>query len=51
MEEFSLPLRISLLKYVDDLLSSRLTEKEVTDVTVNLQNFLGHQELRVSKLN
>jgi hypothetical protein len=26
-----------------------LTEKEVTDVTVNLLNFLGHQGLRLSK--
>jgi hypothetical protein len=34
---------------VDDLLLSRLTEKEVTDVTANLLNFLGHQGLRVSK--
>jgi hypothetical protein len=28
---------------------SGLTEKEVTDVTVNFLNFLGHQGLRVSK--
>jgi hypothetical protein len=34
---------------VDDLLLSGLTEKEVTDTTVGLLNFLGHQGLRVSK--
>jgi hypothetical protein len=48
LEEFALPLQISLLQYVDDLLLFRLTEKEVTDVIVNL-NFLSHQELRVSQ--
>jgi hypothetical protein len=52
LKEFALPPQISLLEYIDDLLLSRLTEKEVTDVTVNLLNFLGHQGLGGSqKLN
>jgi hypothetical protein len=49
LEEFALPPQISLLQYIDDLLLSRLTEKEVTDATVSLLNFLGLQGLRVSK--
>jgi hypothetical protein len=49
LEEFALSPGISLLQCVDELLLSRLTEKEVTAVTVNLVDFLVHQGLRVSK--
>jgi hypothetical protein len=49
LEEFALPSQMNLLQYMDDLLLSRLTEKEVTDTTISLVNFLDHQGLRVSK--
>jgi hypothetical protein len=45
----ALPPQIGLLQYVDDLLLSGITKKEVTDATVSLLNFLGHQGLRVLK--
>jgi hypothetical protein len=41
---------MNLLKYVDGLLLSELTKKEVTDTTISLLNFLGHQGLRVWKI-
>jgi hypothetical protein len=49
LEEFALPSLMNSLKYVDDLLLSGLTKKEVTDMTISLLNFLSHQVLRISK--
>jgi hypothetical protein len=49
LEESTLPFQMNLLQHVDDFLLSGLTEKEVTDTTISLLNFLGHQGLRVSK--
>jgi hypothetical protein len=47
LKEFALP--SNLLQQVDDILLSRLIEKELTDTTVSLLNFLGHQGQRVLK--
>jgi hypothetical protein len=49
LEEFALPSQMNLLKYMDDLPLSGLTEKEVRDTIISLLNFLGHQGLRVLK--
>jgi hypothetical protein len=49
LEGFALPPQMSLLQYVDDLLLSRLTKKEVTDATISLLDLLGQQGMRVSK--
>jgi hypothetical protein len=40
-EDFGLSPQVSLLQYVDDLLLSGLTKKEVTDATISLLNLLG----------
>jgi hypothetical protein len=47
LEESTLPSQMNLLKYMDDLLLSGLTKKEVTDTTISLLNFLGHQGLKI----
>jgi hypothetical protein len=48
LEESTRPSQMNLLQYIDDLLLSGFTEKEVIDTTISLLNFLGCQGLRVS---
>ncbi|NXW38804.1 POLY protein, partial [Phaetusa simplex] len=50
LEQFKPPLGVALLQYVDDLLVSGEEEGRVKEATNEFLNFLGQQDLRVSKM-
>ncbi|RMB97305.1 hypothetical protein DUI87_26201 [Hirundo rustica rustica] len=49
LEQFSPKEGVQILQYVDDLLISGETEKEVKDVSIRLLNFFGEKGLKVSQ--
>ncbi|RMB89115.1 hypothetical protein DUI87_34464 [Hirundo rustica rustica] len=49
LEQFSPKEGVQILQYVDDLLISGETEKEVKDVIIQLLNFFGEKGLKVSQ--
>jgi hypothetical protein len=49
LEKFMLDPHMCLLQYVDDLLLSEVNQEEVINTTISFINFLGSQELHISK--
>ncbi|NWS38818.1 POLY protein, partial [Probosciger aterrimus] len=49
MEKFKWKGTVTVLQYVDDLLVPGAEQSDVEEETVKLLNYLGQQELRVSK--